>query len=83
MKPPRAGVAHAKRPSPPQPKTPPDAARTPVHATPFKPRRKLFVVLMIVFALWVAALLVMYFTSVYPNRENAPLAPSSSGRELG
>jgi hypothetical protein len=35
---------------------------------PFKPQRTLFVVLMIVFALWVAGLLAMYFTTVHGNR---------------
>jgi len=35
---------------------------------PFRPRRALFVLLMIVFVLWVAGLLTMYFTTVYPSR---------------
>jgi hypothetical protein len=83
MKPPRAGVAQAKRPSPPQPKPPAAAPRPVLQPKPFKPRRKLFAVLMIAFAVWVAALVVMYFATVYPSREGAPPAPSPSGRELG
>ena len=35
---------------------------------PFTPRRGLFVVLMIVFAFWVAGLVAMYVTTVYPHR---------------
>ena len=36
--------------------------------TPLKPRPKLLLVLSIVFVLWVAFLLTMYFTTVYPHR---------------
>jgi hypothetical protein len=39
---------------------------------PFRPRRTLFVVLMIVFALWVAGLLSMYFTTVNRHRHQTP-----------
>jgi hypothetical protein len=42
----------------------PKAGRAPTEPRPFTPRRALFVVLMIGFALWVAALIVMYFTAV-------------------
>ena len=45
--------------------------RAPPVPKPLKPRRSLFVVLMIVFALWVAGLLAMYFTTVYPDRHRA------------
>ena len=84
MKPSRAGVAPAKRPNPPQPKPPRDGTRAALQPKPFKPQRKLFVVLMIVFGLWVAALVAMYFGTVYPEREKAPpLTPSPSGRGLG
>ena len=76
-----AGVAHPKRPSPPQPKTPGDTARAALQAQPFTPQRKLFVVLMIVFALWVAALVVMYFATVYPNSDVPSRAPASDPRE--
>jgi hypothetical protein len=62
-----------------QPKPPAAAPRPLLQPKPFKPRRKLFAVLMIVFALWVAALVVMYFTTVYPNpgvRTDVETAPS-------
>lgn len=35
---------------------------------PLKPRPRLLMVLSIVFVLWVAFLLTMYFTTVYPHR---------------
>ena len=70
---PRAGLAQGKRPNPPQPKPPVDAARATVQPKPFTPQRKIFVVLMIVFALWVAALVVMYFATVYPSQEKPPI----------
>jgi hypothetical protein len=38
--------------------------RATIEPRPFTPRRALFIVLMIGFALWVAALIVMYFTAV-------------------
>jgi len=44
--------------------------RAPLEPKPFKPRRTLFVVLMIVFGLWVAGLLAMYVTTVYQERGN-------------
>ncbi len=80
MKPPRAGgAAPAKRPSPTPAKAPVNAARPVFQPIPFKPRRKLFVVLMVVFALWVAALVVMYFATVHSDRDargNGTTSPS-------
>ena len=57
----RAGDAPAK----PSGANPERAALRP---RPFKPRRRLFLVLMIGFVLWVAGLLVMYFTTAYSTR---------------
>ena len=37
-------------------------------ARPLKPRPKLFVGLCIAFALWIALLITLYFTTVYPHR---------------
>ena len=59
-------AAHGRRgksqsPQPPRSANPETKALEPI---PVKPRRKLFVVLMIVLAAWVAGLLVMYFTTV-------------------
>jgi hypothetical protein len=49
-------------------------------ARPLKPRRKLLVVLMVVFAIWLGALLTLYFTKVYPLRHPAsgPVAGTHS-----
>lgn len=63
-------------------------SRTPLEPRPLKPQRKWFIVLMVVFAMWVAALLVMYFATVYPNRKSVPagsdpLTPSLSRGERG
>lgn len=41
---------------------------TPVEANPLKPQRGWFVLLCVVMGLWVAALVVMYFTTVRGRR---------------
>jgi len=46
------------------------------YSTDLKPRPRLLLVLSILFALWVALLLTMYFTTVYPIRHQRTL-PSS------
>ena len=38
------------------------------NANPLKPRPRMLIGLSIVFVLWVAFLLTMYFTTVYPHR---------------
>ena len=40
----------------------------PLAPTPFKPQRKLFYTLLIIFAGWVVFLAAMYFKTVYPVR---------------
>ncbi|HEY7089433.1 MAG TPA: hypothetical protein VH518_15150 [Tepidisphaeraceae bacterium] len=40
---------------------------------PLTPRPKLFILLVLIFAAWIAALLTMYFTSVYPERHHPPV----------
>jgi hypothetical protein len=47
-------------------------------AIPLKPRPKLFLILCIAFAVWLAALIVLYFTSVYPLRH--PAKPGNAAR---
>ena len=63
--PPRARGRAGDAPAKPSGANPERAVRQP---QPFKPRRRLFLVLMIGFVLWVTGLLVMYFTTVYPTR---------------
>ena len=46
---------------------------------PLQPRPKLLLVLSIVFVLWVALLLTMYFTTVYPHRR-VETRPSTMAR---
>jgi len=41
-------------------------------AGPLRPRRRLFIGLMILLLIWVVILLVMYFTTVYLHRHGAP-----------
>lgn len=41
-------------------------------ARPLRPRRRLFIGLMILLLIWVAILLVMYFATVYPQRHGQP-----------
>ena len=61
--PPRAAHA-ADAPNPPPPEFPP----------PLKPRPRLFYGLLALLAVWVGILLVLYFTTVYPNRRPQPQA---------
>jgi hypothetical protein len=42
-----------------------------------KSRRRLLIALALIFALWVAMMLVMYFSTVYPHRHPAT-SPTSS-----
>ena len=43
--------------------------------TPLKPRPRLFAALMLLMALWIAFLLILYFTTVYPKRnQGQPIA---------
>ena len=53
----------ATRPAPPakkEPEAPP--------ATPLRPRPKLFIALLVLFAIWLGILLTLYFKTVYPLR---------------
>ncbi len=36
--------------------------------TGLRPQKRLFIILSIIMAMWIAALVVMYFTTVYPQR---------------
>ena len=46
---------------------------------PFKPRPRLFLFLLIAFALWMIALLVLYFTTVWPlHHSHSPATQSVS-----
>ena len=71
--------------APPPPTTPPPTAADPQvpHLPPqMAPRRRraILIVLWIVFALWVAALLAMYFGEVYPRRH--PKAGRPAGQAM-
>ena len=48
-----------------------------------KPRKKLFVALLAVLMLWSAALLVMYFKTVYPHRKDDPKQPARAYAAVG
>jgi hypothetical protein len=50
-------------------------------AKPLQPRPRMLVVLSIVFVLWVAFLLTMYFTTVYPHRQ-IEARPSATAQAL-
>jgi uncharacterized protein involved in exopolysaccharide biosynthesis len=39
--------------------------------TPIKPRRGLLIAMSVIFGVWVAFMLAMYFTTVYPQRHAA------------
>ncbi len=38
------------------------------YTTSLKPQRRALIILSIIFALWVAVLLTLYFTTIYPQR---------------
>jgi hypothetical protein len=67
MKPPAAAAAAAGGRQRKQPKQPPPARPAELQPQPMRPRPRLFFLLMIVFALWVAGLVTMYFTTVRPR----------------
>jgi hypothetical protein len=55
-------------------KTAPSDSGAKLKPIPFKPRKRIFVILLVIFVIWVVCLLVMYFRTVYPQRH-----PSSTG----
>jgi hypothetical protein len=65
--------------SPPQAPRPKEAPAKPQQSAPqafpvqpFKPRRTLFITLLMLFVVWVLVLVTMYFRTVYPLRHAAP-----------
>jgi hypothetical protein len=44
----------------------------PGHSKGLRPQKRLFIVLSIVMALWIATLVIMYFTTVWPKRHATP-----------
>jgi hypothetical protein len=60
-----------------RPDPPPAAPPGPItYTTALKPQRKLLVIISVIFALWVALLMTLYFTTIYPTRHERTL-PSS------
>ena len=57
---------------------PEPVAPAPVPVRPLKPRPVLLAVMSVVFALWMAFLVVLYFKTIHPRRSTAP----SSGLSL-
>jgi hypothetical protein len=57
---------------------------------PFKPHRKLFAIIGVILFAWLAVLLTLYFTTVYPHRndrveypgENIPVAPTPANPQM-
>ena len=64
----KRGPVQAARPAPSRPAQPSAPA-----LIPFKPRPKLFVVLVVLFGAWIAALLALYILRVYPARHSHPV----------
>ena len=50
---------------------------------PFKPLPTLFKVLLVGFALWLGALLTLYFKTVYPLRHDASATPAAAATRPG
>ena len=51
----------------------PASAKPAAPVPPLKPRRGLFVALLVIFVAWVVVLLGMYFKTVYPARHQSPV----------
>ena len=51
------------------------AEPAPVRLPPLKPRPRLFYALLAMLGVWIAALLVLYATTVYPNRGESGRGP--------
>ena len=67
------GRGKPKSPPPPKAKPNPEpAAPAPVPARPLKPRPALLAVMSVVFALWMAFLIALYFKTSHPRRSTAP-----------
>lgn len=63
-----------------QSSTPPPPPGPITYTTALKPRRKMLVLLSIIFALWVGLLLTLYFTTVYPTRHDGTLPSTVDNR---
>ena len=48
-------------------------------ATPLRPRPRLFIVLLVLFAIWLGILLTLYFKTVYPLRHHSTAATTRPG----
>lgn len=48
---------------------------SPAAGPPLKPQRKLFVGLLVAFVVWVAVLLTLYFTTIYPRHAPGDIRP--------
>ncbi len=60
---------------------PSSVSHAPLSVNPLRARKKLFVALCGVFAIWVALLLTMYFVTVYPQRHHATSPLNTSAPE--
>jgi hypothetical protein len=56
----------------PNPRMPADPTPGPAARPALEPRPRLFYALLASVGVWIAALLVLYFTTVYPNRPSTP-----------
>lgn len=83
-KPRKTGLTSGRRPaSTTAPKGKHKAERTIEFGPPLKPRRALLIALSILFALWFAFLLGVYFKTVYPHRHPAPTHPAPAAARQG
>ena len=74
-----ARARHQSPPTPASPRNPADTPTIPHPHRPIPPQRVLLGALSTVFFLWMAFLVYLYLTTVYPNRSVAPTtAPTAS-----
>lgn len=74
----KSGLTGGRRPASSTPKTRSEPERVIEFGPPLKPRKGLLIALSVLFALWFAFLLGLYFTTVYPHRHPGTTHPAAA-----
>ena len=77
-KPKKSGLTGGRRPASSTPRAKREADRVVEFGPPLKPRKGLLIALSVLFALWFAFLLGLYFRTVYPHRHPGNATPAAT-----
>jgi len=77
-KPKKTGLTGGRRPAATAPKAKREADRVVEFGPPLRPRKGLLIALSVLFALWFAFLLGLYFKTVYPHRHPGNANPAAT-----